>query len=421
MAASVALACAITVLAAQAQAQTYKVLYSFCSAQNCTDGSAPSAGVIQDAKGNLYGTTFAGGAYCYLGCGTVFKLSKRGRETVLHSFCSQSGCPDGAYPYAGLIQDVKGNFYGATVAGGLYGHGTVFKLNKRGKETVLYSFCQRPGCTDGALPYGGLVRDAKGNLYGTTSNGGDSSYYCCGVVFRLDTSGKETVLYNFCSQPGCPDGEDPGAGLIQDAKGNLYGTTYGGGTPQCGDKGQGCGVVFKLDTAGKETVLYSFLGGKDGGNPFAGVMQDPNGNRYGTTYGYFFGDGYNYGSVFKLSGTGEETLYTFCAQSGCSDGAFPEAGVVRGANGSLYGTTSAGGEPGCSYGLGCGVVFKLDRKGKETVLYSFCRQSGCADGASPYAGLIQDAKGNLYGTTNAGGVNNCGGYACGTVFKLTPN
>ena len=419
MAASVAAACVMTMLAAQSQAQTYKVLYSFCSTHNCADGMAPNAGVIQDTKGSLYGTTSAGGAHRY---GTVFKLSKTGKEAVLYSFCNRSGCTDGAIPSAGLIQDDKGNLYGTTGDGGAYGYGTVFKLSKSGKETVLHSFCNGSGCTDGALPSGGLIRDANGSLYGTTQTGGDSAY-CpdgCGVVFKVDITGKETVLYSFCDQSGCPDGGNPTAGVTRDAKGNLYGTTALGGEAGC-FKNLGCGVVFKLDTSGRETVLYRFTGGEDGGNPSAGVIRDANGNFFGTTYGYFFGNGTDFGTAFKLSKTGEETvLHNFCSQSSCADGGSPEAGLIRGPKGDLYGTTSAGGGTGCDY-AGCGVAFKLDPTGKEIVLYTFCSQPGCTDGAFPEAGLIRDAKGNLYGTTNAGGANNCGGYACGTVFKLSPN
>jgi uncharacterized repeat protein (TIGR03803 family) len=418
MAASVVAACVITMVAAQSQAQTYKVLYSFCSAHNCTDGMAPNAGLIQDAEGSLYGTTSAGGAY---GNGTIFKVSKTGKEAVLHSFCSRSGCPDGAYPSAGLIQDDQGNLYGTTGDGGAFGYGTVFKLSKMGKETVLHSFCHKSGCLDGAQPSGGLIRDTNGNLYGTTQTGGDSAY-CpngCGVVFKVDMKGRETVLYSFCLQSGCPDGSYPTAGLVRDVLGNLYGTTGLGGEPGC-FKYYGCGVVFKLDPSGKETVLYAFAGGADGGNPSAGVIRDTNGNLYGTTYGYFFGNGTDFGTAFKLSKTGEETvLYNFCSQSSCADGASPEAVLVRGLNGNLYGTTLAGGET-CVWGE-CGVAFKLDPRGKETVLYAFCSQPGCTDGALPEAGLIRDASGNLYGTTSAGGANNCGGYACGTVFKLSPN
>ena len=275
------------------------VLYSFspCSASSCPSGENPYAGLIQDAAGNLYGTT-GGSANS---AGTVFKLHTTGQETVLYSFCSESNCTDGANPSAGLIQDAAGNLYGTTVAGGAnspegFGGGTVFKLDNTG-QTVLYSFCSVGGanCTDGEYPYAGLIQDAAGNLYGTTSQGGTHGG---GTVFKLDNTGQETVLYTFCSVGGanCTDGEYPYAGLIQDAAGNLYGTTSQGGT-------HGGGTVFKLDNTGQETVLYTFcsVGGAnctDGDSPRAGLIQDAAGNLYGTA---FFGGAHGGGTVFKLS------------------------------------------------------------------------------------------------------------------------
>jgi len=413
IAVSVAVACLMAMLAAQsAQAQTYKVLQNFCpGGPPCFNGANAYAGVIQDAEGNLYGTTLGGskGTCNYgqtRGCGTVFRLNKSGRETVLYRF---TGGSDGGAPYGGVIRDAKGNLYGTTYYGGDLscgsgaGCGTVFKLSKTGKETVLYAF---KGAADGANPYAGVSQDAEGNLYGTTLIGGDPA--CaggCGVVFKLSKTGKETVLYAF---KGGADGANPYAGVIQDARGNLYGTTYIGGGASCGD---GCGTVFKLSKTGNESVLYSFKGEADGLHPHGGVIRDDEGNLYGTT----MGDGLpNVGTVFRISKTGGETvLYRFGSQSG--DGAFPLAGVIRDAKGNLYGTTNAGGVyEGCG-GEGCGVVFKLDRALRETVLCSFNGQSGCTSGAFPYAGLIQDAEGNLYGTTEYGGAS---GY--GVVFKLTP-
>jgi uncharacterized repeat protein (TIGR03803 family) len=251
-----------------------------------------------------------------------------------------------------------------------------------------------------------VIRDSVGNLYGTTGGGGTFGF---GTVFKLDTSGKETVLYSFT---GGADGEFPEAGLVRDVAGNLYSTTIFGGTS--GNCNGGCGTVFKLDTTGKETVLYSFRNG-DGAYPNS-VIRDSAGNLYGTTYGggppsFCFGSGC--GVVFKVDTTGKETvLYTF---TGGADGANPYAGLVRDAKGNLYGTTSYGGDMAACKG-GCGVVFKLDKTGKETVLHRFMG----ADGASPYAGLVRDAKGNIYGTTFTGGDLTCVVYVggCGVVFKL---
>jgi uncharacterized repeat protein (TIGR03803 family) len=342
-AACIAAACVLAILATKsAQAQTYKVLYAFGS-NGGGDGAGPE-GVIQDSEGNLYGATVEGGigSACLaanLGCGTVFKLSKKGKETVLYSF---TGGADGANPQAGLIQDDRGNLYGTTYQGGSCGGsgcGVVFRLSKTGKETVLYSFTGGP---DGAYPEAGLIQDPRGNLYGTTSKGGYSNN---GTVFRLSKTGKEIALYSF--------GEfaNP-SGLIQDAKGNLYGTTYYGGTTGCG---LGCGVVFRQNKTGHQTLLHAFAGGTDGGNPPGGVIRDAKGNLYGTTS---CGDAENcYGTVFKLSKAGKETvLYTF---TGGVDGKFPSAGVIQGPQGNLYGTTSEGGDLFCDEGSGCGAVFKL--------------------------------------------------------------
>src|SRR5215469_8135470 len=262
------------------------VLYKFCSASQCADGYNPLGGLVQDSAGNLYGTTYAGGSTFGTddnGGGTVFKVDITGRETVLHNFCSKTNCADGQLSYAGLILDPAGNLYGTTSGGGAHGSGTVFKINTNGQESVLYSFCTAANCADGQAPYAGLIRDAAGNLYSTTTYGGANNG---GTVFKLDTAGHETVLYSFCSETNCTDGQLPYAGLIQDATGNLYGTTYGGGAIGGGNF-QG-GTVFKLDTAGHETVLYSFCSAAnctDGKQPDAGLVMDSAGNLYGTTSG----------------------------------------------------------------------------------------------------------------------------------------
>ncbi len=390
--ASLAGACVMTLFAApSAQAKSYKetVLYTFLGA---SDAANPVAGVIRDAQGNLYGTSEYGGAYS---AGTVFKLSGT-TETVLHSFAGA----DGANPSAGVIQDAQGNLYGTTQSGGANGaYGVVFEQSGT-TETVLYSFCSESDCADGFTPMAGVIRDAQGNLYGTTSLGGA---YGQGTVFKLDTTGQETVLYSFCIQPNCTDGANPSAGVIQDSQGNLYGTTQKGGA-------NGEGTVFKLSGT-TETVLYSFrAGNKDGAQPVAGVIRDARGNLYGTTSQ---GGAHGQGTVFKLSGTTETILHSF--KGGNEDGAEPLAGVIRDAQGNLYGTTSQGGPSGE------GTAFNLSKARAETLLYRFCSQGACADGAYPSAGLITDSKGNLYGTTYLGGDLSCGeNYGCGVVFKLTP-
>jgi len=319
--------------------------------------------------------------------------------SVLYSF---AGKATGAFP-TGLIRDSAGNLYGTTQWDGELSWGTVFKVGPTGEETTLYTFM---GMADGGNPEAGLVMDSAGNLYGTTYQGGELSACLqvasgCGVVFKLDTAGKETALYTFT---GGADGANPFAGLIMDAAGNLYGTTlYGGGSNS--------GTVFEIDSTGKETVLHSFTGGADGGNPQAGLVLDQAGNLYGTTQ---HGGTYLKGTVFKIAKNGEETVLR--SFSGPPDGAYPVAGLVLDAAGNLYGTTFQGGNASACYSAGCGVVFKLDSSGNETVLYSF---TGSTDGANPEAGVVLDAPGNLYSTTLQGGnASACFSAGCGVVFKL---
>jgi len=391
---TMAVLCLLLIVGFQpAEAQTETVLYSFCAQTGCPDGSNPRADLVMDTAGNLYGTTLYGGTS---GVGTVFELSPSGTETVRHSFAASH--TDGHYPYAGLLMDTTGNLYGTAQSGGAKGLGTVFKLRPNGTETLLYSFCVLAACADGYHPRAGLIMDTKGNLYGTSFDGGA---YDAGAVFELSPSGTETVLHSFCQQMGCPDGYYPQAGLVMDTNGNLYGTTlyngaYGGGT------------VFKISSDGTATTLYNFCtatGCKNGRYPQAGLILDTNGNLYGTTYG---GGAYGKGTVFELSPSGAETvLHSFCARAGCPDGSHPRADLVMDTAGNLYGTTYDGGTNSV------GTVFKLSPNGTETVLHSFAANG--SDGTHPYAGVVMDTMGHLYGTTYSGGAN---GY--GTVFKVTP-
>ncbi len=384
-------------------------LYSFTGG---ADGGAFTNGVIRDGDGNLYGTTYGGGsAVGFAGAGVVFMVDKAGQETVLYTF---TGGAEGGYPVAGVIRDGAGNLYGtASGGGGASGTGVVFKLVPPAQpggvwtETVLYTFT---GGADGGDP-NGVIRDAAGNLYGTTQYGGSGVGYAgAGVVFKLDLAGQETVLYTFT---GGADGWDPNA-VIRDAAGNLYGTTYVGGT-------SGAGVVFKLAPppqpggAWTETVLYNFTGGTDGGYPQAGLIADAVGNLYGTTDDGGPGGASGYGVVFKVDTASQySAVYTFLPPL---DGANPEAGVIRDAAGNLYGTASSGGagNAGVVYKV---HVTGQGTKGQETVLYAF---TGGADGGYPQAGLIADAVGNLYGTAEEGGDLSCNApYGCGVVFKLAP-
>ncbi len=349
------------------------VLYTFTGN---ADGGYPEWGVIQDWFGNLYGTASSGGA---ASAGVVFKLDRRGNETVLYSF---TGGADGGYPYAGVIEDWAGNLYGTTPFGGADGAGVTFKLDPRGNETVLHSFTYG---ADGGYPFAGLIIDFFGNLYGDASSAGTAG---AGVLFKIDPSGNQTVMYSF---PGS-DGSNPLPGVIQDSAGNLYGTTTGGGPANAG-------VVYKLDATGHEALLHSFTGGADGGTPQSRLIQDSAGYFYGTTQS---GGAAGQGTVYKLDGSGHETvLYSF---TGGADGAAPSAGLIQDSAGNFYGTTSNGGS------AGVGVVFKLDPMGHETVLHNFTGP----DGSHPLAGVTLDSAGNLYGTAPDGGTRG------GVVYKLDP-
>ena len=283
-------------------------------------GANAYSGVIRDSAGNLYGTTGYGGAE---NAGAVYKLSPKGRLSVLYSF---TGRTDGSGPRSGVIRDSGGDLYGTTAYGGTWGAGVIYEINAAGQFSVLYSFT---GGSDGAYPFAGVVEDSAGNLYGATAYGGSANtHQGNGVVYMLNPSGQLTVLHTFT---GGSDGSYAWAGVTRDASGNLYGTTYLGGTP-------GQGIIYKLDTSNNETVLYSFTGGADGANPQANVILDPAGNIYGTT---FNGGAAGEGVVFELTTAGQETpLHSF---AGGTDGANPYAGVVRDSSGNLYGTTIYGG------------------------------------------------------------------------------
>ncbi|HTT83603.1 MAG TPA: choice-of-anchor tandem repeat GloVer-containing protein [Rhizomicrobium sp.] len=401
--------------AAEAATFTEKVVHSFAGG---TDGARPFGNVL-DVKGTLYGTTINGGKGCHkLGCGTAFSIKlSTGVEAVRYSFGNHGPAPEG-----GLI-DVNGKLYGTTFYGGGKGCGgpgcgTVFSLDmKTGTEKVLYSFCRQQNCADGRYPAAGLT-EVGATLYGTTSQGGVNcaNEGGCGTVISINPqTGAETVLYSFCGQQNCADGWGPLADMIG-INGILYGTTALGGA-------YNDGTVFSLDPAtGEETVLYSFSGGADGQYP-AAALTNVNGVLYGTT-AYGGGTGCEgssgCGTVFSLDpGIGtEKVLYSFCSRKNCTDGAEPWAGLID-ENGVLYGTTDFGGASGnggetdCSPNPGCGTVFSFEPgTGAEKVVYSFCSQQNCADGAEPWTGLT-NVKGTLYGATELGGT-----FEFGTVFKL---
>jgi uncharacterized repeat protein (TIGR03803 family) len=418
-----------------APAQTLTTLHAFTGAP---DGVAPDAGVIQGTDGNYYGTTVAGGIFqgCTMppdeGCGTVFKMTPSGTVTVLHNFCAVDGsrCPDGFFPRGPLMQATDGNFYGITENGGVHRAGTLFEITPSGALTTIYAFCSQSQCADGGydgFEGPGLVQGPDGNFYGTAPEGGANLDF--GTVYKITPSGTLTVLYSFCSGGyGCPDGYTPDSGLTLGSDGNFYGTTTNGGNlpPANG------GTVFKITPNGAFTTLYKFCsqGGQactDGESPNAPLARGTDGTFYGTTLD---GGAHGGGTIFKITPTGAlTTLYSFCAQSGCADGYSPFGSLFQASDGNFYGTATFGGIetgfPVCSHENGCGTLFEITPSGTFTLVYQFCSQSGCTDGAQPgYVALISGGDGNLYGTTFYGGlgsacVDEFGGAGCGTVFKLS--
>ncbi len=402
-------------MAAAAPAQLVNTIATFTR----TGGNTPFAPLVQGANGDLYGTT-AGG---YPGTwGTVFEITPEGKLNELYNFCKQSGCADGAYPYAPVVLGTDGSLYGTTKSGGAHNYGTVFRL-ANGKLTTLYSFCTSVNCADGAYPLAGLVEGSDGNFYGTTSVGGPIGN---GTVFKITPQGALTTLYTFCALPNCADGWQPYAGLMQATDGNFYGTTlFGGAGTVCGSGG--CGTIFKITSHGQLTTLHSFCAESacaDGSYPFGGLIQGKDGNFYGTVEQ---GPGNYFGAVFRLTPSGEfTTLVAFCGlgpAADCSDSALPSAGLVQGTDGNVYGTTFEGGSSLCSqiaYVYGCGTAFGMTPDGSLTLHYEFCsHQPGCADGALLNAPLMQATDGSFYGTTQIGG-GGAGCFAgCGTVFSFS--
>ena len=376
-----------------ANATLLSVLYDFCNFRSCSDGSHPSGGLIKDKKGNFYGITAQGGPR---GVGTLFELSANGQETVLHAFVGS----DGSGPVGGLIRDKTGNLFGTTASGGAFSSGTAFEFASNGIFTTLYSFCTQASCTDGSDPQAGLIFDPSGNLYGTTKTGGTNTNGTPGgTVFKIGANGgTETVLYNFCSLASCADGQFPLSKLIMDSQGNLYGTTVSGGA-------NNQGTIFVVPASGgSETVLYSFCaqtGCTDGAGPYGSLIMDKSGNLYGTTE---FGGGNSCGGngcgvLFEIPAGGTYTvLHSFIG----SDGQMPESLFLK--KGNMFGQTQGGGF------YTQGTIFKF-ASGNLTTLYNF----DGTDGQAPLGGLISDKKGNLYGMTNAGGNNNDG-----TIFVLKP-
>lgn len=409
-------AAALCVAAALAlQAQTYTTLYSFCSDPNCADGVYPQAALIQGANGGLYGTMRLAGYDFYNAYGgSVFKITTGGSLTTLYTFCPQSGCADGQYPFAGLIQANQGDFYGTATEGGLTGnYGTIFKITPTGAFTRVFSFDGVQNA-DGSSPYGALIQATNSYFYGTTTHSGPDNE---GTVFEITPDGTFTTLYSFCSQPDCTDGYDPLSALIQASNGEFYGTTaLGGANTDCqpGSHFYGCGTIFRMSASGALKTLYSFCsqsGCTDGAGPNGGLVEASDGDFYGTTLNGGSSTTCNLGcgTIFKITPGGDfTTLYSFCSQPACADGSNPYDGLIEGSDRSLYGTASFGGA------YGGGTIFRITPQGGFSTLYSFCSQSGCPDGENPSAGLAQDTNGDFYGTAVLGGAN-----GAGTVFSLS--
>jgi len=333
----------------------FETLYGFCAQENCFDGQLIGGAPVVDKAGNLYGTALAGGETGYNGNVWEFKRAT-GKIKVLHSFCV-SDCSDGAEPMAGLtyaaaatgaLYDGRSPLYGVAPFGGAGFQGTVFQLTpgKSGWDfQVIYAFCNGDDCAGGAVPSGPLLPDASGSLYGMTVQGGSNHK---GAVFELSPSGgnwNETVLYSFCQQADCADGDQPNGSLALDASGNLFGTASSGGSG-CSQENIHCGVAFRLAPDGQQTVLHSF-----------------------------------------------------CSQAKCADGGMPMDGIFVAANGDLIGTAEYGG-----YASSGGVVWRLSG-GQFRTLHKFCKGGDCGKGQNPAAVLVPDASGNLLGTTLYGGPN----------------
>jgi uncharacterized repeat protein (TIGR03803 family) len=348
---------------------TESVLYSFATTGG--DASYPyHNNLLLASDGNFYGLTFYGGAH---GDGTVFKITPAGVETVLYSFAVGS---DGYEPYGSLVQGTDGNFYGMTYEGGTHSDGTVFKITPAGVESVLYSFA---GGSDGDDAYGSLLQGTDGNFYGTTEGGGANNE---GTVFKVTPAGVETVLYSFA---GGSDGKDPYyESLVQGTDGNFYGTTYDGGT---NDEG----TVFKVTSAGAETVLWTFGSVSDGQYPYGSLIQGTDGNFYGLTYE---GGANDEGTAFKITPAGVETvLWSF---GSASDGEYPYGSLFQATDGNFYGMTYGGGAHNE------GTIFEITPSGTETVVWSLGAGS---DGTEPYNSLTVGPDGTLYGLTDEGGAN----------------
>jgi uncharacterized repeat protein (TIGR03803 family) len=377
----------VTAVVVTAPAQTYTTIYSFTGSS--AEPASPNSPLVQGTNGDFYGTSVKGGGSLK---GTVFRITPADRVTTLYSFCGQDECGKNNGAPLGLIQATNGNFYGVGRSGSA--NGSVFEITPSGSLTTVYNFCSQSNCADGDIPNGVLLQGLDGNFYGTTQAGGTNN---AGTIYKLTATGSLTTLYNFCSLASCTDGSSPLDGVIQDAGGNLYGTTYSGGDNACG----GCGTAFKLSPSGVLTTLYTFCSLSecaDGSFPETPLTMGSDGNLYGTTTG----GATTLGTAFKLTPAGTlTTLHTFCAQAGCPDGILP-SNLIQATDGNFYGGTfeHVGGS-----GEG-GAIFQITPQGGFTILYS--------SRVHNVASLIQGTNGMFYGTSTNGG-----SYGEGSIFTLT--
>jgi len=399
----------------QAKPLHYTLLHNFCTVGDCADGSFPTAGLVADAKGNLFGVTETGGTH---NNGVIFELERSHASytfKVLHDFCFS--CEDASFPLAGLIADVNGNIYGTSAGGGAHDCGTVFRFSPaKNKLKVLHDFCTQDG--DGntvvsALSYAGrnsgALYDGVSSLFGTTASGGANDH---GTAFSLTPVGKSwtlSTLYAFCAQSSCSDGEEPSGEILVDDAGNLFGSA---GTANSG------GVVYELSpTFGSgpmtQKIIHTFCSNcADGEGPVGALVMTSAGEILGTTENANGSEG---GAIFELTPNGdswdESILHVFCAGN-CKDGYAPSGGLIQDGRRNIYGMNALGGTG--EGGVGGGTAYRFNGT-KVIKLYDFCSQKNCGDGRLPMGTLTLN-RGNLFGITSQGGPVT----AAGTIFELSP-
>ena len=340
--------------------------------------------------------------------GSIFKATPAGDAGHLYVFCATAPCRDGKTPN-GLVLASDGNFYGTARRGGQRGDGIVFRASPTGGATTIYSFCaDTPTCTNGLFPEGELIQGSDGDLYGTAANGG---LHNAGIVFKITLSGVFTKLYDFCSQPNCADGLRPGTGLVEARNGLFYGTTLGAGANGSG------GTIFRISSSGKLSTLYSFCAQPncaDGANPLTSLLPATDGNMYGATGSGGLVDGTcsaGCGTIFRipLSGAPLTVVHAFTSSEGVQ-----VQKLIQATDGSFYGTARLGGSSNL------GTLFKMDAAGSVSVLFNFCNAAACHSSTNP-VGLIQSTNGLFYGTTMGPGNGTLFTYGYPPFITMTPS